>query len=150
MLAGCAGTNDHEENKAMSVQLLNPQGLQKNPGYSQVAVVTGNVRTVYVGGQNAVDASGAIVGEGDIRVQTEQVLKNVELALAGAGAEFEHVVKWSVYIVEGQSPQAGFEAFQRAWGDRPDPPLVTVVFVAGLAHPDFLVELEAIAVVPQD
>ena len=44
----------------------------------------------------------------------------------------------------------GFEAFQRAWGHRSNPPIVTVAIVVGLAHPDFLVEIDAIAVVPQD
>jgi hypothetical protein len=68
-----------------SVRLLNPQGLHENPGSSQAAVVAGNVRTMDVGGQNAVDASGAIVGEGDIRAQTEQLSRKVELALAGTG-----------------------------------------------------------------
>lgn len=133
-----------------SVKLLNPEGLHQHPGYSQAAVVTGNVTTVYVGGQNAVDVSGTVVGEGDIGVQTDQAIRNVETALSDAGATLAHVIKWNVFIVEGQSLEPGFEAFQRAWGDRPDPPLVTVAFVAGLAHPDFLVELEAVAVVPEE
>lgn len=132
-----------------SVQHLNPDGLHKNPAYSQAIVVTGNVKTVYVGGQNAVDSSGEIVGEGDIKAQTEQVLRNVETALAAGGAGLEHVVKWNVLIVEGQPLLPGFEAFQSAWGDRPNPPIVTAMFVAGLAVPDFLVEIDAIAVVPQ-
>jgi ABC-type hemin transport system substrate-binding protein len=50
-----------------SVQYLNPDGLHKNPAYSQAVAVTGHVTTVYVGGQNAVDASGAIVGKGASR-----------------------------------------------------------------------------------
>jgi enamine deaminase RidA (YjgF/YER057c/UK114 family) len=133
-----------------SVQHLNPDSLHKNPAYSQAIVVTGNVRTVYVGGQNAVNAAGEIVGKGDIKAQTEQVLRNVEAALAAGGARLEHVVKWNVYIVQGQSLLPGFEAFQRAWGERPNPPLITGIFVAGLAHPDFLVEIEAVAVVPQE
>jgi enamine deaminase RidA (YjgF/YER057c/UK114 family) len=62
----------------------------------------------------------------------------------------EHVVKWNVYIVQGQSPQPGFEVFRRVWGDRPNPPTITVLFVGGLANPDFLVEIDAIAVVPQE
>lgn len=132
-----------------SVQHLNPDGLHKNPAYIQAVVVAGNVKTVYVGGQNAVDASGKIVGKGDINAQTEQVLKNLETALAVGGAKLEHVVKWNVYIVQGQSPLPGFEAFRRVWGDRPNPPTITVLFAAGLAHPDFLVEIDAIAVVPQ-
>jgi enamine deaminase RidA (YjgF/YER057c/UK114 family) len=133
-----------------SVQHLNPDGLHKNPGYSQAVVVPDNVKTVYVGGQNSVDAAGMIVGKGDIKAQTEQVLMNVQTAVAAGGAKLEHVVKWNVFIVQGQSLLPGFEAFQRAWGERPNPPTVTGVFVAGLAHPDFLVEIDAIAVVPQD
>jgi len=133
-----------------SVQHLNPDGLHRNPAYSQAVVVTGNVKTVYIGGQNAVNAAGEIVGKGDIKAQTEQVLRNVETALAAGGARLDHVVKWNVYIVQGQSLLPGFEAFQRAWGERPNPPLVTGIFVAGLAHPDFLVEIEAVAVVPQE
>ncbi len=76
------------------------------------------------------------------------MLANLQKALAAAGAELEHIVKWNVYIVQGQSLQQGFAAFQRVWGDRPNPPTITGLFVAGLAHPDFLVEMDAIAVVP--
>jgi len=133
-----------------SVQHLNPNGLHKNPAYSQAVAVAGNGKTVYVGGQNAVDASGRVVGKDNLQVQTEQVLKNVETALAAGGAKLEHVVKWNVYIVQGQSVLSGFKAFRHAWGDRPNPPAVTVLFVAGLANPDFLVEIDAIAVVPEE
>jgi enamine deaminase RidA (YjgF/YER057c/UK114 family) len=150
---GCAGDGEQQEvTRAMqaSVRHHNPEGLHRNPGYSQAVAVTGNVTTIYVGGQNAVDASGEIVGRGDIGVQAEQVIRNVETALADAGATIQHVIKWNVYILHGSSPVPGFEAFQRAWGDRPNPPLVTVAFVAGLADPDYLVEIEAVAVVPQE
>lgn len=133
-----------------TVQHLNPYGLHKNPAYSQAVVVTGNVKTVYIGGQNAVDSAGTVVGKGDIKAQTEQVLRNVEAALAAGGAKLDHVVKWNIHMVQGQSLKPGFEAFQRAWGDRPNPPIVTMSFVAGLANPDYLVEIEAIAVVPQE
>lgn len=132
-----------------NVQFINPDDLVKNPAFSNVAVVTGNVKTVYVGGLDAVDANGNIVGKGDLAAQTEQVLKNLKAALAAGGAGPEHVVKWNIYILQGQSLQEGFQAFQRVWGLPPTPPLITGVFVAGLAHPDFLVEMDAIAVVPQ-
>ena len=98
-----------------------------------------------MGGQNAVDASGNIVGVGDIRAQTEKALQNVATALAAAGAGLQHVVKWNVYILQGQPAQAGFEAFQVAWGQRPNPPVITGVFVPALAHPDFLVEIGVFA-----
>lgn len=130
------------------VEFLNPDGLNQNPAFSNVAVVSGTVRTIYVGGQDAIDAQGQIVGVGDLGAQTEQVLRNVRTALAAAGAEPEHVVKWNIFIVEGQDFRAGYAAFQKVWGDRPDPPVITAAVVRGLAHPDFLVEIDAIAIVP--
>jgi enamine deaminase RidA (YjgF/YER057c/UK114 family) len=58
-------------------------------------------------------------------------------------------VKWNLFVVEGQDIAEGFAAFQRVWGDRKGPPpVITFAFVKGLAHPDFLVEMDAIAVVP--
>jgi enamine deaminase RidA (YjgF/YER057c/UK114 family) len=146
-------TKVSERNKLMAntgqVQYINPDALNKNPAFTNVVVVTGAGKTVYVGGQDAVDATGAIVGKGDLAAQTEQVLKNIEIALAAAGAQFEHIIKWNLYIVQGQPLRAGFAAFQRVWGNRPNPPAITAMFVAGLAHPDLLLEMDAIAVVPQ-
>ena len=135
--------------QAGTVEHLNPDTLAKNPAFTNVVVVTGNVRTVYIGGQDAVDASGTIIGKGDIVAQTEQIYRNLEAALAAAGAGLEHVVKWNVYVVHGQPIQEAFQVFQRVWGDRPNPPTISMLFVAGLAHPDFLAEMDAIAVVPQ-
>ena len=131
------------------VQYRNPNTLNKNPAFTNVIVVTGSVKTVYVGGQDAVDASGTIIGKGDIKAQTEQVLKNIQTALSAGGAQLEHVIKWNLYVVQGQPLQAGFEVFQQVWGNRPNPPAITMAFVAGLANPDFLVEMDAIAVVPE-
>ena len=133
-----------------SVKHLNPEGLHKNPAYSQAVVVTGDVKTVYVGGQNAVDASGEVIGKDDIEAQAEQIFKNLETALAGGGAKLDHVIKWNIYVVQGQPPQPAFEVFQRVWGNRPDPPLITLLFVSGLAHPDYLAEIDAVAVVPEE
>lgn len=131
------------------VKYINPDGLPKNPAFSNVVTVTGPTKTIYIGGQDAVDASGAIVGKGDIKAQTEQILKNIQVALAAGGAQLEHVIKWNIYVVQGQSLQAGFEAFQGVWGKRSNPPVISVMFVAGLAHPDFLAEMDAVAVVPE-
>jgi enamine deaminase RidA (YjgF/YER057c/UK114 family) len=134
---------------AGSVRYINPDSLNKNPAFTNVIVVEGNVKTVHIGGQDAVNASGEIVGKGDIVAQTEQVLANVRAALAAGGAAPEHIIKWNIYVVEGQSLQAGFAAFQNVWPEVPNPPAITGVFVSGLAHPDFLVEMDAVAVVPQ-
>lgn len=130
------------------VRYLSPETMHKNPAYSQVIVTSGPVKTVYIGGQNALDVSGNLVGKGDMKRQTEQVLKNIEAALAAAGAKPEHVVKWTLYVLQWQSLQTGFEAFQRFWGTQTNPPIISMMFVAGLAHPDYLLEMEAIAIVP--
>ena len=135
--------------EAGRVEHINPDDLPRNAAFTNVVVVSGAVKTVYIGGQDAVDASGAVVGWGDLAAQTEQILANVQAALAAAGAALEHVVKWNLYLVHGHAPEPGFAVFQRIWGDRPNPPAITLVFVAGLAHPDFLLEIDAIAVVPQ-
>jgi enamine deaminase RidA (YjgF/YER057c/UK114 family) len=73
-LAGCSKPDQKNGDTTVkgTVQHLNPDGLHKNPAYSQAVVVTGNVKTVYVGGQNAVDVSGKIVGKGDIKAQTNR------------------------------------------------------------------------------
>jgi enamine deaminase RidA (YjgF/YER057c/UK114 family) len=130
------------------IEYLNPEGLPQNPAFTNVVTVTGPVRTIYIGGQDAVDANGQIVGVGDIGAQTGQVLENIQTALAAAGAGPEHVVKWNVLVVQGQSLQEGFAAFQRVWGQRANPPAITFAFVSELANPEFLIEMDAIAVVP--
>jgi enamine deaminase RidA (YjgF/YER057c/UK114 family) len=48
-----------------------------------------------------------------------------------------------------QSLASGFEVFQQVWGNRPNPPAISGMFVSGLAHPDFLAEIDAIAIVPE-
>ncbi len=133
----------------MGVEYINPDGLNKNPAFSNVIVVSGNAKTVYVGGQDAVDASGQIVGKGDLKAQVEQVLKNLEIALAAGGAKLEHVIKWNLYVVQGQPLQEGYSAFRGLMIKQPKPPAISMAFVSGLANPDFLVEMDAIAVVPE-
>lgn len=124
---------------------LNPDGLHQNPAFTQAVVVEGAARTVYVGGQNAVAADGTVVGE-DLATQTEQVFANLRTLLAAAGATLGDVIKWTIYVVQGQEIGPGFGVFQRTWGGAPNPPAISVVVVAGLANPAFLVEVEAIAV----
>jgi enamine deaminase RidA (YjgF/YER057c/UK114 family) len=129
------------------VEYINPDRLHKNPAFTQVISVSGPVKTIYVGGQDAVDAQGIIVGKGDLKAQTAQVLAKLSEALAAAGAGPEHIIKWNMYLVQGQSLQEGFQAFQQFWGRRPNPPTITMAYVSGLANPDFLIEMDAVAVV---
>jgi enamine deaminase RidA (YjgF/YER057c/UK114 family) len=134
---------------AGSVDRFNPICLPRNPAFTNLAVVSGSVRTIYVGGQDAVDASGQVVGRGDIAKQVAQVLTNIEAALASVDATLEDIVKWNVLLVEGQPLDVAFDVFREKWADRPNPPLITFAMVAGLASPDFLIEIDALAVVPQ-
>ena len=131
------------------VQHINPDGLNKNPAFTNVITITGPAKTIYIGGQDSINASGEIIAKGDIKGQTEQVLKNLQTALKAAGAGLEHIVKWNIFVVQGQPIEPGLEAFQQVWGRRPNPPTITMAFVASLANPDFLVEMDAIAVVPE-
>ena len=131
------------------VQYIDPDELPKNPAYTNVIVVSGSVKTIYIGAQGAFDAStGTIVGKGDIGAQSRQVMKNIQAALAAAGAGLEHIVKWNIYLTQGQPLQPGVEAFQRVWGNRPNPPINTVMYVSELVPSDFLVCIDVIAVVP--
>ena len=134
---------------AGTVQYLNPEGLHQNTASTQVVSISGATKTVYVGGQNALNANGEVVGKGDLAAQTEQIFHNLKLALEGANARLEHVVKWTIYVVQGQDIRSGFGVFGRVWGERPNPPVITVLVVAGLANPEFLAELEAVAIVPE-
>jgi enamine deaminase RidA (YjgF/YER057c/UK114 family) len=133
----------------LQVTHLNPAGMPHNPVFSQAVAVEGNARTIYVGGQNAVDADGRVVGIGDLAAQTERTLENLTTVLAAAGARLQDVVKWTIFAVQGQDPRPAVGVFQRVWGDTP-PPAISVIAVAGLAHPDFLVEVEAVAVTGGD
>jgi len=132
-----------------SIQYVNPEGLHKNPAFSQMVVASGPVKTLYIGMQNPIDGpTRTVVGKGDIKVQTEKTLANIDLCLQAGGAGREHIVMWTIFILEGQNLQAGFETFQKWWGNRPNPPANSILSVSTLWIPDVLIGIEAIAVVP--
>jgi len=132
----------------MTVQHLHPLGLARSSAFTQAVAVDGPHRTIYVGGQNAIDSDGATVGHGDLAAQSVRIFENLERALAAGGAGLEHVVKWTIHLAAGIDPRPLFDVFQAVWRDRGPAPAVTVLFVAGFADPDWLAELDAIAVVP--
>lgn len=130
----------------MTIEHLSPEGMHRNPAFSQAVVVTNPGRTIYIGGQNAVNAQGEIVGKGDLAAQTEQIFVNLGIVLEAAGASLHDIVKWTMFLVDGQDLRPGFEVFQRHWGRDHQPPAISAALVSRLAHPDFLVEIEAIAI----
>ncbi len=127
----------------MDIEHLNPEGMAKNPAFSQAVVVTGARKLIFVGGQNGVNADGTMAGS-TMREQSEQALRNVITALEAAGASRENVTRLGIYMLQGQDLREGFAAAQEVWGHNPT--AITGFFVAGLARPDALVEIEATAV----
>ena len=133
----------------MPINLVNPDGMPANELYHHVAVASGS-KLVFIAGQVASGADGAVVGGDDLAAQVEQCYLNVASALAGAGATFEHVAKLTVYLVDWTPEKMGrfVEGRERAMtalGIDHAPPL-TGIGVAALAEPELLVEIEAMAV----
>ncbi|MFP3900915.1 MAG: RidA family protein [Acidimicrobiia bacterium] len=128
----------------MTIRHINPEGLHRNPAYSQGVVVEQPAKIIYVGGQNGVDAEGTVVDD-TLGAQTRQALRNVATVLESEGAGLADVVRWNIAVVDGQSIADGFAAFQEAWDPADSPPAITVHIVSGLADPRFLVEIDAVA-----
>jgi enamine deaminase RidA (YjgF/YER057c/UK114 family) len=129
-----------------SIQRIRPRGLISSPAFSHVAVVPPGATTIYVGGQNAVDTNGSLVGEDDVAVQAGRALENAKTALASAGATLDDVVHWTVLIVDGVDLPAAYGTIASELASD-EPALVTAARVAGLGVPGALVEISAVAAV---
>ena len=132
-----------------AIQRIRPEGLVASPAFSHVAVVPPGATTIYVGGQNSVDAQGALVGGSDVAAQSARALENAKTALAAAGASIGHVVQWTVLFVNGADIAAGYRAIAAELASD-EPALVTAALVAGLGVPGALVEISAVAAVLPD
>jgi enamine deaminase RidA (YjgF/YER057c/UK114 family) len=130
-----------------SIDLLRPAGLVRSPAFSHVAVLPPGATQIHVGGQNAVDADGRLVGADNVVAQVDRTMANLGTALAAAGATTADLVSLTVRLVEGVDLGAGYTAAARhlAVGDRA--PTVTAAIVRGLAVPGALVEVSAVAAV---
>lgn len=126
------------------IERLNPDGLSTPTGYSHVVSARGG-KTVYIAGQIAVDAKGQLVGKGDLAAQTQQVFENLAIALKAAGATFDHVVKTNYYLRDAS--QVAVIRGIRSKYFTGELPASTLIEVPRLAQPDFLIEIEVIAVV---
>jgi enamine deaminase RidA (YjgF/YER057c/UK114 family) len=129
------------------VEYLSPDTLFKNLNYNQMAVVTRPVKTLYIGMQSPVDIEGNVVGKRDIIAQVTQTLANIDACLAAGGASKTDIVTIRVYVVDGQALVTAFGPVRRWWGDNPNPPPNSVLFVPKLFNPDILVGVEVVAVV---
>jgi enamine deaminase RidA (YjgF/YER057c/UK114 family) len=128
------------------LEFLSPATLATPPGYSQIVKVSGG-QMVYIAGQVALDASRNLVGPGNFRAQAQQVFLNIQAALAAAGADFRHVVKLNMYILD-RSNLPILREIRDQYVNTAAPPASTLVEVQGLAREEFLLEVEAIASLP--
>ncbi|WP_207838519.1 RidA family protein [Williamsia soli] len=130
-----------------TIKLLKPEGLVNSPAFSHVAVIPPGATTILVGGQNAVDPNGTLVGGDDVGAQTAQVMTNLKTALAAAGAGMSDVVSLTLYAVDGIDITAGYAVAAQSLDPNSDPPLITAAMVPALGVPGALVELAAVAAV---
>ncbi|MFE5921342.1 RidA family protein [Streptomyces sp. NPDC056468] len=122
-----------------------PDGVAPAAQYTHVVLGTG--RFVAVSGQLALDEDGKLVGEGDPAAQARQVFENLNRCLTAAGATFDDVIKLTYFVTD----MAHMPALRTARAEHiPDDrlPAASAVQVAGLVRPEFLMEVEAFAVLP--
>lgn len=129
-------------------QLLIPGTMPTSVGYSQVATVTGGTM-VLIAGQVALDRTGAVVGANDFRAQAQQVFENLDAAVVAAGGTFRDVIKLNTYVLD-LAHLAVFREVRDKYINLESPPASTAIQVPRLFRPEFLVEIEAIAVVGRD
>lgn len=123
-----------------------PEGVAPATAYTHVVLGTG--RFVAVSGQLALDAQGRLVGEGDAAAQARQVFENLRRCLAAAGAGFDDVVKVT-YFVTDMAHMPAIRAARDAVLDPERLPASSAVQVAALVRPEFLMEVEAFAILPE-
>lgn len=135
--------------KKATVRLFNPETMAKpTAGYSQVGEVEGG-KIVYIAGQVAMDKAGNLVGKDDFRAQVQQVFENLNAAVKAAGGDFHSVIKLNYFCAESVDPAqiAVVREIRDKFVDTAHPPTSTFVVVKRLVRPEWLIEVEAVAVV---
>jgi enamine deaminase RidA (YjgF/YER057c/UK114 family) len=131
----------------MTSQFLNPPELCPTFGWTHVVTSTGG-KTIYISGLVSNNIKGEVVGVGDMKAQVVQTFENLKAALTSAGATFKDVVKSNLYVVGLKTEHVPIIREVRArYFDQKNPPCSTLVGVEKLVHPDWLIEIELVAVV---
>ena len=142
-------TNKTSGEKGKSrVKFVNPDTMPKSFGYSYV-VIAEKGRTIYLSGQVALDREGKVVGRGDFRAQTVQVFENLKAGLEAAGASFKDVVKINIYLTDINSQLNIFREVRDKYINLENPPASSLVEVRRLVGEDFLIEIDAVAFLPE-
>jgi enamine deaminase RidA (YjgF/YER057c/UK114 family) len=130
-------------------RLTDVQGVSPGPGYSHAVTVSG--RLAFVSGQVALDDRGQLVGPGDIAAQARQALGNLHRIIRELGADWPDVARFGWYVLDTGSLQAirdvRDELIRPSLGERPNP-ASTLVQVAALFRPGFLIEVDAVVALP--
>src|SRR5262249_43350902 len=131
-------------------RLFNPEGIPVTLGYSNVAEITRG-KIVYISGQVARDELGELVGEENFRAQVAQIFHNLNIAVEAAGGTFANIVKLNYYCVESVEPWhlPVVKEIRDRYVNTQKPPVSTFVVVRRLIRPEWLIEVEAVAVVPE-
>ena len=126
-------------------KVLQPPSLKDpRPRYSQGIQTTGG-SLVFIAGQTAADENGQVVGKGDIELQAERVFANLGAVLAAAGGSFENLTMTTTYLTDIAYREAYNKVRLKYY--RSEPPANTLIVVTALGHEDFLIEIDAIAVI---
>jgi enamine deaminase RidA (YjgF/YER057c/UK114 family) len=124
-------------------------GVASGPGFAHAVTVSG--RLAFVSGQVALDENGQLAGPGDLEAQTRQALRNLHAIMSALGADWPDVARFSWYVLDASQVQVirdvRDELIRPALGDRPNP-ASTLVQVAALFRPGFLVEVDAVVALP--
>src|SRR5262245_17152706 len=137
-----------ERASSMQIEFLNPTTLCPTFGWSHVVTSAGG-KTIYISGQVAVNERGEVVGKGDWRAQTVQTFENILHARAAVGATVRDVGKTNLYVV-GLKPEHVpiLREVRSRYINAEQPPASTLVGVSALVGADWLIEIEAVAVLP--
>jgi enamine deaminase RidA (YjgF/YER057c/UK114 family) len=147
MAQAAAGQIERAAKETTKIQFLNPEGLSKPIGYTQVVVAQPG-KLVYVSGQVPLNAKGEVVGKGDLRTQMTQVMDNLKTALAAAGATMNDVIKANYYVVNLKPDQvAVIREVRSRYFSAEHPPAGTLVGVTALVQEGYMIEIEAVAAV---
>ena len=131
----------------MEIKHINPDGIYKHPAFTRVVTVKEPIKLVFVAGQTPSDENYEPVAPGDYRAQYVNVMENLEIQLEAAGASWDDVVFKRIFVLdvdEFKQKTRGPDAPQ--FGDPEKPPPTTLVGVTRLADPDFLVEIDLLAI----
>jgi enamine deaminase RidA (YjgF/YER057c/UK114 family) len=130
------------------IDAFNPPDVWAPFGAFSMAVVQGDGRIVHLKGQVALDRAGAVVGAGDMRAQTRQVLENIRAVLAAFGGTMADIVSLTHYVTDiGAFMTTG--DIRREFFAAPYP-VTTTVEIASLYQPELVVEITAIAEIPRN